>query len=160
MKRLLTIVTILCLLLAGCTKPIETQTGTPEPEQPPDTETWISPGKIEVDQFYPGAEAECPITIHNGNSTATQFKVYYRIPDHINGDYTKAPLYVRGWITIENDEPILQSGETLDVMVVLRMPKGAEVFSPKWEFWIAIKDMSQKEMVRTELACRWLISIR
>lgn len=50
--------------------------------------------------------------------------------------------------------------ETRDILVVLAMPKDAVVFAPKWEFWISVIDTTQKGMVQTELATRWLVSMR
>jgi len=40
------------------------------------------------------------------------------------------------------------------------MPKDAAVFASKWEFWISVKDTTQKGMVVTELASRWLVVMR
>lgn len=35
--------------------------------EPPYDVTWLSPGKVEVDNYYPGGRAEWELTIHNGN---------------------------------------------------------------------------------------------
>lgn len=35
--------------------------------EPPVDRTWISPGKVSIANFYPGGQAEYPITVHNGN---------------------------------------------------------------------------------------------
>jgi hypothetical protein len=34
---------------------------------PPYDKTWISPGKVEIDNYYSGCQAEWNLTIHNGN---------------------------------------------------------------------------------------------
>jgi len=34
---------------------------------PPENSTWVYPGKVNIGNFYPGARAEYPLTIHNGN---------------------------------------------------------------------------------------------
>jgi len=139
------------LLITSCSSPFI---------EPQHTETWINPGKVIIDNFRPGAEAEYLITIHNGKPEPAQFKVSYRNPDHVGDGYTKAPLFVRDWVTIEYNEPILQGNETKDIKIMLKMPVSAEVFSPKWEFWISFKDMSQREMVQMELACRCIVQMK
>jgi hypothetical protein len=54
---------------------------------------------------------------------------------------------------------VLAAKETKDVLIALEMPKGAKA-PDKWEFWVVVKDNSQTGMVQTELACRWLITMK
>ena len=87
---------ILLVVLVGCTQPsimpapstppsTPTPMPTPEPvtpiptqlapitvpDEPPKDKTWISPGKVQVGNFYPGARAEWMLTINNGNDGVT-----------------------------------------------------------------------------------------
>lgn len=140
-------------------------TPTPNPitqsdQQPPDNMNWISPGKVMVGNFHAGGRAEYPITIHNGNATATEFAIYYRIPDHVPEDITKAPDIVQDWVIVADPTPVLAPYETRDILVALEMPVDAQDPAPKWEFWVGVKDNSQEGMVQTELCVRWIVSMR
>ena len=130
------------------------------PNEPPADRTWISPGKVNIGNFYPGARAEYPITVHNGKDTVASFLVTYRYPDHVGEGYVKPTLEVQDWITIANSTPILMPQETRDILVTLAMPKGATSPAQEWEFWVSVTDASQTGMVQTELAVRWIISMR
>jgi hypothetical protein len=127
---------------------------------PPEDVTWISPGKVTVTNFYPGATAEYPVTIHNGNNDFTSFSVNYRSPDNMATGYARPPAEVQYWVIIADETPILAPRETRDILVTLTMPANAAVFSEKWEFWISISDATQSGQVQTAMAIRWLISCR
>lgn len=135
----------------------------PTGDEPPANRTWISPGKVTVSNFYPGAQAEYAVTIHNGNDYSAAFSVTYRVPDHVDGGYNFPPAECADWVIIADGAPLLQpydeSGSTQDITVTLAMPKGAEA-PDKWEFWISVIDASQMGMVRTEMCVRWLIIMR
>jgi hypothetical protein len=127
--------------------------------QPPDDMNWISPGKVIVTNFYPGARAEYPITVHNGNSVSTSFTIACRPADHVDEPYVKAPPYIQDWVMVVDPTPVLAARETRDILVTLEMPEDAEVFAPQWEFWISALDTSQG-MIKTEVAVRWLVTMR
>jgi hypothetical protein len=127
---------------------------------PPDDVTWISPGKVNVANFYPGGVAEYPITIHNGNDEPTTFNVRYRFPDHVGEGYVKPSAEVQDWVIIAEMTPVLLPRETRDIMVTLAMPLDAVVFAQKWEFWVAVSNAGQTGMVRTEMATRWIVDMR
>lgn len=158
-------------LLAGCaTFPEETPVIPPTPvftngaiqdsgKQPPDDMNWISPGKVNVANFYPGARAEYPVTVHNGNDTACNFAVSYRNPDHVDGDFVKPDTEAQDWVIVADATPLLAPKETRDILVTLKMPEDADIFAPQWEFWISVIDTSQG-MVKTELCVRWLVTMR
>ena len=164
--RILTIcLLVILLLLGGCSNTpqppaSDTKSGVVLPGEPPADRTWISPGKVNIGNFYPGARAEYPITIHNGADTKTSFSVTYRYPDHVGEGYVKPPLEVQDWVIIADSTPVLMPKETRDILVVLEMPKDSKVFAPKWEFWISVIDTSQVGMVVTELCSRWLVAMR
>ena len=42
----------------------------------------------------------------------------------------------------------------------LEIPGDSVVVEDKWEFWVAVADTSQMGMVKTELAIKWLITMR
>ena len=67
MKRLIGLIVVGGLLLAGCAQPSVTTSSPPELYD----KVWISPGEVDVGNFFPGARAEPDpqdwLTIHNGN---------------------------------------------------------------------------------------------
>lgn len=127
-------------------------------DEPPEDMSWISPGVVEVSNFFPGARAEWPIRIHNGNDTSATFDVRYKVPDRLREGYVMAPESAQGWVIITDPTPVLLPKETKEVLIVVELP-GDVIVPPKWEFWIAVKDMSQAGFVVTELCSRWLISM-
>jgi hypothetical protein len=127
---------------------------------PPGDMNWISPGKVMVDNFHPGARAEYPLTVHNGNDYVTTFGVGYRFPDNVADEYVKPSLDAQDWVIVADATPVMEPKETRDILIVLDMPEDSAVFAPRWEFWISVVDLSQEGMVRTELCSRWLISMR
>ena len=129
-------------------------------DAPPENVTWISPGKVNVSNFYPGARAEYPLTIHNGNDYACPFEISYRYPDHVGEGYSMPPVGAQDWVMVVDTTPVLEPYETRDILVVLEIPEGVVVIEPSWEFWVSVMDASQTGTVRTELCCRWLISMR
>jgi hypothetical protein len=160
MRRLIGLILVVGLLLAGCTQP-SVPPEVEAPETPPELydKTWISPGKVEVGNFYPGARAEYLLSIHNGNDEPAEFSVTYKEPGSTDEGYVKAPDEAEGWVIIADPALVLPAKETRDVLIAVEMPEDAEVPS-KWEFWIAVKDVTQTGMVQTELACRWLVEMR
>ena len=44
-------------------------------QRPPENRTWISPGVVNIGNFHPGARAEWPLTVHNGNEYITERKM-------------------------------------------------------------------------------------
>jgi hypothetical protein len=127
---------------------------------PPDDVTWISPGKVTVTNFYPGATAEYPVTIHNGNDDFTTFSVSYRHPDNVATGYVSPPVEVQDWVIVADMTPVLAPRETRDILVVLSMPENAAVFAEKWEFWVSVTDTTQAGQVHTAMAIRWLVTMR
>jgi len=160
MKKLIGLLILLVLLLMGCAQP---SLPAAEPLEPPPElyeQTWISPGKVEVGNFHPGARAEWPLTIHNGNEEPARFEVRYMEPGGAEEGYIKAPNIVQEWVIIADPTPLLEGFETRDILIAVVMPEDAESPGPRWEFWIAVKDVTQTGMVQTELACRWLVTMR
>lgn len=181
---LVALIMVLGLLLGGCssagdnvlpentpsnnvpdtpTMPADSTPSNSEPvfdNPPPDDVTWISPGKVNVANFYPGATAEYPVTIHNGNDYAASFSVDYRYPDNVGEGYVKPTLEVQDWVIVADTAPVLAPRETRDILVTLSMPEDTAVFAEQWEFWVSVSDTTQTGNVKTAMATRWLISMR
>lgn len=160
MKWLVSLIVIAVLLLAGCPQPSVTptvETAAPPPELY--DKTWVSPGKVEVGNFYPGARAEYMISLHNGSDEPAEFSVSYRVSDNTTDGYEPAPAAAGDWVIIAEPAPVLAAKETKDVLIAVEMPGDAEA-PPKWEFRIVVKDVTQTGMVQTELACRWLVAMK
>jgi len=129
--------------------------------EPPQNTTWISPGKVNVANFHPGATAQYPITIHNGNSVTISYKIVARVPDNVTEEWTKATeKIVQDWVIVADPTPVLMPYETRDIMVTLNMPKNTVSPALKWEFWVSVMDATQSGMIKTEMCCRWLIDMR
>ncbi len=160
MKWLVALIVIAGLLLAGCPQPTE-PTGVVTTTPPPGLydKTWISPAKVEVGNFHPGARAEYIISLHNGSDGPAEFSVRYEVSDNVTEGYEPAPATAQDWVTIADPAPVLAAKETRDVLIAVEMPEDAQA-PPKWEFWIVAKDVTQTGMVQTELACRWLVTMK
>jgi len=78
----------------------------------------------------------------------------------VGEEYAIPTSEVQDWVIIADPTPVLEAFETREVLIAVVMPEDAESPAPKWEFWIAVKDVTQTGMVQTELACRWLVSMR
>lgn len=165
MKRLIAISLAFLLILAGCSNsppPVswkDNPTTAVTVSEPPADRTWISPGKVMIANFYPGARAEYELSVHNGKDTKCQFQVKYRYPDHTGEDYEKPPAEAENWVIIADTTPVVMPRETLSILVALVLPDDA-ITPERWEFWISVIDTTQAGMVRTELCTRWLVTMR
>lgn len=130
---------------------------TPSYEEPQDY-TWISPSKVEVSNFFPGARAEYPLTIHNGSTEPARFSVSYMEPTREVNGFVKAPEDARKWLQTEKSVE-LQPGETTETLVAIELPEDVET-PDKWEFWVAVKDTTQSGIVQTEVASRWMVEMK
>ena len=158
MKKLIGLIIVTAfLLLAGC--PSSPVIEKPQPGPELYDEVWISPGKVNVSHFFPGARAEYPLTIHNGNDQKTEFAISYRVATNPDEDYVVAPDGAEDWVIIADPTPVLAAKETKEVLIALEMPEDAAA-PEKWEFRVVVKDASQTGMVQTELACRWLVTMK
>jgi hypothetical protein len=161
MRSLIVLIAVAGLLLSSCAHPTAPPVTGEEVSPPPELfdKTWISPGKVTVDNFYPGARAEYLLSIHNGKDEPAEFSVTYREPSSAGEDYVTAPSGAEDWVIIADPSPVLAAKETRQILIAVDMPKAAKA-PPKWEFWIAVKDVTQTGMVQTELVCRWLVEMR
>lgn len=121
----------------------------------------IDPGKVHIDNLYPGAEADVPITIHNQNDAATTFLIKARQPDYTETGYEPFPHL--DWISIEPEQVTIAALEQSEVMVVIIMPGDARYSGKQVEVWISFKEEVESdtgEMIQVEIAARLLISTR
>lgn len=173
MKKAILIIVVLMLgtVLVAC--PSDTpMVSEPQPSQPPvqfngitdmkppEDMSWINPGKVIVTGFYPGARAESTLLLYNGGDTKASFSITCRPPDNLKDGYTMPPPEALGWVTVEDPLPTLEPKETKALLIVLEMPEKATSPPEQWEFWISVFDTSQTGFVVTELASRWLITMR
>ena len=166
------VIVVLLILLVGCGQSSDiTQEGDLEdnsskeeemllPEEPPENVNWISPAKVEVGNFYPGARAECELLVHNGNDYEASFDVRYRHPDNVKDDYAMPTVEAEGWVFVIDSPIVLAPYETGTVLIVLEMPEDAISPGDNWEFWVSAKDTTQEGMVMVELATRWLVHMK
>ncbi|MBA7635473.1 hypothetical protein ES703_43077 [subsurface metagenome] len=118
----------------------------------------IDPGKVYIENLYPGAEADIPITIYNQNDYETAFRVIAREPDYTATDYESFPYL--DWITITPDQVTIGAKGQSDVLVVIIMPEDAEYSGKKAEVWISFMEQETEGMIKIELCSRLFISTR
>lgn len=118
----------------------------------------IDPGKVFVDNLFPGAEADYKITIYNQNDYETTVAVKVREPDYTETDYE--PLPYLDWITITPDRVTIGAMKQSEVLVVIVMPEDARYSGKKAETWISFREQETPGMVKIEIASRLLISTR
>ena len=95
---------------------------------------WISPSKVNIDNLYPGATAEYPITMHNGSEGMVEFAITTRQPDRVTEGYEPLPEEYLSWVNIEQPNPVLESKQTADVLIKVVMPKDASYAGKRAEF--------------------------
>jgi hypothetical protein len=124
----------------------------------PNESTWLSPGKIQINNLYPGKSITQLLKIHNGSKQTAQFMIYYRAPDYVETDYVAAPAKAVDWISITDKSPVLAPQEIREIPVTVCLP-GKTQAPERWEFWIGAKENS-KNTLSTELCSRWLITMK
>ena len=118
----------------------------------------IDPGKVFIDNLYPGAEADVPITIYNQNDYTATFLVSARQPDYTETGYE--PLLYLDWVSIEPEQVTIDAHENSEVMVIIIMPEDAVYSGKKAETWISFMEQGTEGMIKIEIASRLLISTR
>jgi len=157
------------LLLIGCsqvtppppyTPPTPPADNTSINGKPPIDRVWISPAKVMIGNFYPGARAEWDLSVHNGNDAVAEFAVAYREPDYTATDYAAPPVGAQNWVIIADSSPVLMPYETREILIALDVPINATITADKWEFWISVKETTQGGTIQTELCSRWLVAMQ
>jgi len=118
----------------------------------------IDPGKVFVDNLFPGAEADYKITIYNQNDYETTFALKVREPDYTETGYE--PLPYLDWVTVTPDWVTIGAMKQSEVLVVVNMPEDAVYSGKKAETWISFMEQGTEGMIKIEIASRLLISTR
>jgi hypothetical protein len=118
----------------------------------------IDPGKVFVDNLFPGAKADYKITIYNKNNYETAFVLKVRKPDYTETGYE--PLPYLDWVTITPDRITIGAMKQSDVTVTVSMPEDAVYSGKKAETWISFMEQETEGTVKIEIASRLLISTR
>lgn len=129
-----------------------------EVDQLPPEQTWISPGKYYVEGLHPGASADIPVAVFNGNEEDTTFEITVRQPSSPKPPYEPWP-----WpesVVVSTPEPTLIPGEVKPIAIELSMPEGVEYEEKMAEIWVSVIEQGQEGMVITELVTRVLIETR
>ena len=120
----------------------------------------IQPGKVYIDNLYPGAQAEFLITIYNQNDYESTFVVRARTPDYTAEDEGYGIFPHLEWITVTPERVIISAGDTGEVVITVDMPEDADYGGRKSEVWISFNEEGAPGMVQIELASRLFISTR
>jgi len=118
----------------------------------------IDPGKVYIENLFPGAEADIPITIYNQNDYEATFVVKAREPDYTETGYEAFPYL--DWITVTPDQVTIGAKGQSDVLVVIIMPEDADYSGKKSEVWISFMEQETAGMIKIELCSRLFISTR
>ena len=118
----------------------------------------IDPGKVQIDNLYPGAQAEFKIEVYNQNDYDTTYMVDPRLPDYTKDDREVFPHL--GWITITPDEVMIKRADKTEVMVVIVIPEDADYYGKQSEAWISFREKNNDDMVQVEIVSRILINTR
>jgi hypothetical protein len=120
----------------------------------------IDPGKVYIDNLYPGAQAEFHITVYNQNDYETAFVVTARAPDYTAEDEGYDALPYLDWITVTPDRVIIGANDEGDVLVTVAMPDDADYSGKKSEVWISFMEEGTEGMIKIELCSRIFIATR
>jgi len=120
----------------------------------------IDPGKVYIDNLYPGAQAEFPITIYNQNDYEATFVVTTRDPDYTAEDEGYDALPYLEWVTVTPDRITIGASDTDEVLITVAMPEDADYSGKKSEVWISFKEEETPGMIKIELCSRLFISTR
>lgn len=121
---------------------------------------WIYPAKVEISNMHPGARAEQSIYVHNGGDSIAKFLVIYDDLPNESGGYYWAPKETANWIQVSTSVVEIEPDGIAEILVVLEIPKDAEVLEARWGFLIVSSEASQPGMVKVRNASKWLIDMR
>lgn len=120
----------------------------------------IEPGKVFVDNMYPGGIAEFPITVYNTSDYEATYVVKVRAPDYTDTGYE--PLPYLDWVTVDPGELTIKANGQANIKVTIAMPKDAVYPSKKAEVWVSFMEQAQGVtgggLIQIELAARLLLS--
>lgn len=149
------LVGLLAFILVGCVSPDYNNQKIEEPEY---TGVRITPGLVEVDNYYPGAIAEYYLEIENDTNKESEFVVSYRYPTRTKEGYAFPSEQFGGWLRIEQPIVTIPSREKQEVLIILSIPEEEEV-TEDFEFWVSVMEQGQG-MIRTEMCQKWRVSMK
>ena len=120
----------------------------------------IDPGKVYVDNLYPGARGEFPITVYNQNDYETTFVVKARGPDYTAEDEGYDALPYLEWVTVTPSRVIISASDKDEVLITVAMPEDADYSGKKSEVWVSFMEEDTEGMVKIEICSRIFISTR
>ena len=120
----------------------------------------IDPGKVYIDNLYPGAWAEFPITVYNQGDSEATFVVRAREPDYTAEDEGYDALPYLEWVIVNPGRVIIGASDKDDVLITVTMPEDADYSGKKSEVWISFMEEGTPGMVKIELCSRIFVSTR
>lgn len=152
---LIVLVGLLAFIIIGC---VPVNNDTPNIEEPELKGIRITPGLVEVDNYYCGAIAEYYVEIENDTNREAVFVVSYRYPTRTKEGFSFPSDRFGGWLRIEKPVVIILPREKQEVLITLNIPEEEEV-TEDFEFWVSVMEQGQG-MIRTEMCQKWRVSMR
>jgi hypothetical protein len=116
----------------------------------------IDPGKVQIDNLYPGAEAEFTIKVYNQNDYDSTFTIFPRSPDYTETNYEVFPYF--NWIVITPNEVKVAPQDNTEVRVLVTMPEDSDYFNRRSEVWISLTEKNNSDMVQIEIIARLFVN--
>jgi len=117
----------------------------------------VDPGKVYIDNLYPGTKAEVQVTVTNQNDHEITLIAAARQPDYTTAGYE--PLPYRGWVTCNPAEVAIPAGGKTKITVTIAMPQGAAYEGKQAEAWIGFVEKGSTSTAQIGVT-RLLISMR
>lgn len=137
-------------------------------------QTYITPSIVHIGDYYPGATAEFPIYIHNGESEIATFLLTLIAPGTASEGFIPATESDLDWIIVADSSPTVAPGDvevyytdegavdwpsTKKVWISLQMPEGAGSPGPTWEFWTGVQK-TKHGFIAIRLATKWQVTMK
>jgi hypothetical protein len=121
---------------------------------------WLTPGKVNIDNLYPGGKGEYIIRVHNPKNETMTFTIYNREATTCTEGYYKLPPEFNKWIIITPSTLIVPAKSVGEVTVKVEVGLRDKATNKKYETWIGVIDAGQTGMIRNELCSRWMITTK
>ena len=118
----------------------------------------IDPGKVFVDNLFPGSQAEFSLVIYNQDAATANYIISAREPDYTQEGYDALPYL--DWIGFDQTAITVEGDSTALVQVTISMPENADYSAKRAEVWISVREAESEEMIQVELASRVMIGTR
>ena len=120
----------------------------------------IQPGKISINNMYPGGVADFFITVYNDANHQSTYTIKVRVPDYTEAGYE--PLPYLEWVKVGPGDLTVAAGEQSDVEVTISVPQDADYSSKKGEVWVSFIEQApatQSGAFPIEVVARLLINM-